>query len=504
MEAKELKERVARSQNSLIEAQIKLTQTKAIGPDNGGEGEMDRARLIKGWLGFADALEEYFAPDSRAKEGVRPNLLARVFGKDRSRALWVVSHLDTVPEGDLGLWRSDPFQAYVKDGSVFGRGVEDNQQAIVCSLFASKLILDAGLLPEMERQFALFGRRGDGQRLRNRIPFQRARGTLWPRRPLCRIRLGIQRGRCHRGCRKVAALGASARRRKANARLHAASWEQRSPCRGEFARQPRSCAACALSFGRPDFQPVYLDVRAYQKRGKRGQREHHPRKGRVLLRLSRPPVRVLGRYSWRVRGGKRRVEQAYGVHRRGNSPEGRRAKAHEFGGSRDSWPFARPRDDARGTPKACGDRRRDDCRAPSQGGATSGRLEQARRNGPPAERVVFGREHARHDGSSCIHDATKTLTRPQDIWLRPSGKAPRKSRSHGWPGCPKRPRLRPSERERRGSRQKDARDHVDANDVPGLHLCDKLWRFPKEGIERAYKAGMEPKTLLAKRAFCVR
>jgi len=70
MEAKELKERVARSQNSLIEAQIKLTQTKAIGPDNGGEGEIDRARLIKGWLGFADALEEYSAPDSRAKEGV--------------------------------------------------------------------------------------------------------------------------------------------------------------------------------------------------------------------------------------------------------------------------------------------------------------------------------------------------------------------------------------------------------------------------------------------------
>jgi succinyl-diaminopimelate desuccinylase len=150
MEAKELKERATRFQNPIIEAQIRLTQTKAIGPDNGGEGEIDRARLIKGWLGFADALEEYYAPDSRAKEGVRPNLLARVFGKDRSRALWVVSHLDTVPEGDLGLWHSDPFQAYVKDGSVFGRGVEDNQQAIVCSLFASKLILDAGLLPEMD------------------------------------------------------------------------------------------------------------------------------------------------------------------------------------------------------------------------------------------------------------------------------------------------------------------------------------------------------------------
>lgn len=150
MEAKEIKDRAAKCQDSLIEAQIELTRTKAIGPDSGGEGELDRSRLVKAWLGFADAIEEYHAPDSRAKEGLRPNLLARVFGKDRSRALWVVSHLDTVPEGDLSLWHRDPFKAYVKDGRVFGRGVEDNQQAIVCGLFAAKLIRDAGVLPETD------------------------------------------------------------------------------------------------------------------------------------------------------------------------------------------------------------------------------------------------------------------------------------------------------------------------------------------------------------------
>ena len=89
MEAKELKERATRFQNPIIEAQIRLTQTKAIGPDNGGEGEIDRARLIKGWLGFADALEEYYAPDSR--EFVRtfwPACLARTapgrFGSSRT------------------------------------------------------------------------------------------------------------------------------------------------------------------------------------------------------------------------------------------------------------------------------------------------------------------------------------------------------------------------------------------------------------------------------------
>lgn len=150
MEVKEIKKRVLAYEDALLKAQLDLTPIKAIGPDNGGEGEFDRAELLKGWLGFADELKEYPAPDPRAKGGIRPNLLARVFGKNRSRALWVIAHLDTVPEGDPKLWSGDPFKAYVKDSRVYGRGVEDNQQAIVCGMFAIRLILDAGLVPKTD------------------------------------------------------------------------------------------------------------------------------------------------------------------------------------------------------------------------------------------------------------------------------------------------------------------------------------------------------------------
>lgn len=150
MEVQEILKRVIGYEKALVEAQIGLTQTRAIGPDSGGEGEFDRAELIKGWLGFADELKEYPAPDPRAKGGIRPNLLARVYGENHSRALWVIAHLDTVPEGDRQLWSSDPFKAHLKDGRVYGRGVEDNQQAIVCSLFALRLIREAGLLPKMD------------------------------------------------------------------------------------------------------------------------------------------------------------------------------------------------------------------------------------------------------------------------------------------------------------------------------------------------------------------
>jgi succinyl-diaminopimelate desuccinylase len=39
-----------------------------------------------------------------------------------------MSHLDVVPEGDRSMWKTDPYKVAHKDGRIFGRGVEDNQQ----------------------------------------------------------------------------------------------------------------------------------------------------------------------------------------------------------------------------------------------------------------------------------------------------------------------------------------------------------------------------------------
>jgi len=122
----------------MIKTQIDLCALKAISPDSEGEGEYDKAQYVKKLVSFADKVEEYDAKDERAKNGVRPNIVARIYGKDRSKAVWIMSHLDVVPEGDRSLWETDPFKAVVKDGKIYGRGVEDNQQAIVSSLFAAK------------------------------------------------------------------------------------------------------------------------------------------------------------------------------------------------------------------------------------------------------------------------------------------------------------------------------------------------------------------------------
>ncbi len=114
----------------------------AIGPENNGDGEMAKYRVVKDMvlsLG-PDRVEEVHAPDDRVPDGMRPNLLAMFFGRDTQRTLWILSHIDVVPPGELSLWERDPFNPYIKDGFLIGRGVEDNGQALAASIYAVKAV----------------------------------------------------------------------------------------------------------------------------------------------------------------------------------------------------------------------------------------------------------------------------------------------------------------------------------------------------------------------------
>ena len=143
-------ERIEGYRDEMIKAQNDLCALKAISPDSGGDGEYDKARLVRKLVSFADRIEEYDAKDERAKKGIRPNIVANIRGRDRGRAIWIMSHLDVVPEGDRGLWETDPFKAVVKEGKIYGRGVEDNQQAVVASIFAAKAFKDIGIKPKYD------------------------------------------------------------------------------------------------------------------------------------------------------------------------------------------------------------------------------------------------------------------------------------------------------------------------------------------------------------------
>ncbi len=134
----------------VIEIQRQLVAIPAVGPESDGQGERAKAELVKGMLQElgVDQVREFNAPDLRVPDGYRPNLLAKIFGKNRGKTVWVMAHLDVVPPGDLSKWESDPYVLKVDGDKLIGRGTEDNHQALVSALLAIKAIKEEGILPE--------------------------------------------------------------------------------------------------------------------------------------------------------------------------------------------------------------------------------------------------------------------------------------------------------------------------------------------------------------------
>ncbi len=135
----------------IVELETLLSSIPAIAPESGGQGEMRKAQALIDWLavkGIRDIVR-YDAPDSRVPGGMRPNVVATIrgTGPETEGRIWIMSHLDVVPEGDRSMWSSDPFEVMAKDGRVYGRGVEDNQQGLVASVFAALAILASGSAP---------------------------------------------------------------------------------------------------------------------------------------------------------------------------------------------------------------------------------------------------------------------------------------------------------------------------------------------------------------------
>ncbi|MCI0515433.1 M20 family metallo-hydrolase [candidate division KSB1 bacterium] len=163
---KKISQQIQKFEPEMIQLQADLTAIPALGPENGGAGEIDRANFVKTYLQplKPDYLEEIQAPDARVPAGYRPNLIVRFRGKSQARTIWIMSHLDIVPPGELSQWKSDPYTLRVADGKIYGRGVEDNQQGLVGSIFAIKAFKALDILPEYDVGLAIVADEETGSR----------------------------------------------------------------------------------------------------------------------------------------------------------------------------------------------------------------------------------------------------------------------------------------------------------------------------------------------------
>jgi succinyl-diaminopimelate desuccinylase len=144
-------EKIAELEPEAIKLMENLVSINSIGPKNDGPGEQEKAMFLKKYMedcGFPE-VTNYPAKDPSVEGGERPNLVTILEGGENERTLWIIAHTDVVPEGDLSKWNTDPFKAEVKDGRIYGRGSEDNQQGLVSALMMARAFIETAIQPDI-------------------------------------------------------------------------------------------------------------------------------------------------------------------------------------------------------------------------------------------------------------------------------------------------------------------------------------------------------------------
>jgi predicted dipeptidase len=68
----------------------------------------------------------------------------------------VLGHLDVVPAGDLDKWDTDPFEATIKDGKLYGRGTQDDKGPTLAAMYGVKALIDENVIFNKRVRF-IFG-----------------------------------------------------------------------------------------------------------------------------------------------------------------------------------------------------------------------------------------------------------------------------------------------------------------------------------------------------------
>lgn len=143
-------EKIKSYKNYLIDIQTHLTSIPALAPESNGNGEDEKAKYIETLINDLnyDTLEKINAPDNRVESGYRPNLIVKFKGQSDKKIIWIMAHMDVVPPGDVSKWDTDPYKVTEKNGKLYGRGTEDNQQGLVSALMTLKAFKELNIMPE--------------------------------------------------------------------------------------------------------------------------------------------------------------------------------------------------------------------------------------------------------------------------------------------------------------------------------------------------------------------
>ena len=125
--------------DEIVKTMQSMIEIKSISPQSGGVGESDRANFLENILknmGLQTKRYEY-VDNNNVK---RPSIITRI--GNCKRTLWIIAHIDTVSEGDIDMWKYNPFKGTIVRDKIYGRGTNDDGQDVIAAIFALKAIID--------------------------------------------------------------------------------------------------------------------------------------------------------------------------------------------------------------------------------------------------------------------------------------------------------------------------------------------------------------------------
>ena len=140
-------ETIDNMKNQIIQAVSDLVKIQSVNPSYLGVkvedvigGEMRNNEVLRRKLNEMNFHTEMWEVIPK-----RANLAGTRKGIGGGKSLILFGHIDSVPPGNLDLWKRSPFSGDIAEGKIWGRGSTDQKGSLVAALFAIKAIDNAKL-----------------------------------------------------------------------------------------------------------------------------------------------------------------------------------------------------------------------------------------------------------------------------------------------------------------------------------------------------------------------
>jgi succinyl-diaminopimelate desuccinylase len=129
-------------ENINVDLLIRLTQEliRIPSPNPPGNEKGCAEYIYKTLTGWGVETDMIFEPYPH-----RPQVVARVDGRETGRTLILNGHMDVVPEGSRTRWEDDPYGGAVKGGRIYGRGSSDMKGALAVMMVLAKVLHEKGV-----------------------------------------------------------------------------------------------------------------------------------------------------------------------------------------------------------------------------------------------------------------------------------------------------------------------------------------------------------------------